>query len=72
MILDDAGIGNLLESLDQESRAIREELIRFTWWMRGGISYEDAMALNKDDNEIIRQIIKENMETTKQSGMPFF
>ena len=73
MTLDtDEQLEKYLEGLESESKAIREEALRFTWWMRGGISYEDAMALNKDDNEIIRQIIKENMETTKQSGMPFF
>jgi hypothetical protein len=40
--------------------------------MRGGLSYEDAMALSKIEKEIIADIIKDNMEATKKSGMPFF
>jgi hypothetical protein len=72
LTLDDDEIGLLLEEYDQQSRAIREEMLRFTWWMRGGLSYDDAYSLCSEENEIIRKIIKENMEATKQSGMPFF
>lgn len=72
MTLDDDEIGLLLEEYDQQSRAIREEMLRFTWWMRGGLNYDDAYSLSAEENEIIRKIIKENMEATKNSGMPFF
>ena len=58
--------------MDKESRAIREEALRFTWWMRGGITYEDAMMLSKQEKEIIGQIITDNMKATKESGLPFF
>ena len=61
-----------LESLDKESKAFRDEALRFTWWMRGGLSYDEAMQLSQTDREIINQIIKDNMETTKKSGMAFF
>ena len=47
-------------------------MLRFIWWMRGGLSYEDALTLSHNENEIIREIIKENMETTKNTGLPFF
>jgi hypothetical protein len=40
--------------------------------MRGSITYEDAMALSKDDREIINNIIKENLDTTKKTNLPFF
>ncbi len=40
--------------------------------MRGGISIDDAFALSMDDREIISEIIKDNLETTKKSGLPFF
>jgi signal transduction histidine kinase len=72
LTLSDEQIGLMLEDYDQQSRAIKEEMIRFTWWMRGGISYTDAMSLSQEENKIIRDIIKENMETTNKSGMPFF
>jgi hypothetical protein len=61
-----------LKSLDQESRAVKEELIKITWYMRGGIPYAQAAALSHQEREIISEVIKENLETTKRSGMPFF
>lgn len=40
--------------------------------MRGGISYSDSMLLTPDDRKIIGELIKDNLETTKKSGLPFF
>jgi glutamyl-tRNA reductase len=70
--LSDEEIENLINQYDKEARAIKEESIRITWWMRGGINYDQAMALSLYEREIVNKIIKENMEATKQSGMPFF
>ena len=42
------------------------------WYMRGGLTYDEAMGLSKTDREIIGEIIKDNLETTKKSKMPFF
>jgi len=40
--------------------------------MRGGITYEEAANLGVQERELINEIIKENLETTKKSKMPFF
>ena len=40
--------------------------------MRGGITYNDAMLMSLEDRKIINEIIKDNLETSKKSGMPFF
>jgi hypothetical protein len=61
-----------INSLDKEARALKEEALRISWFMRGGVSYEDAMFLSSQEREVISEIIKKNMETTKESGMPFF
>jgi hypothetical protein len=61
-----------LKSLDKEARAIREEALRFCWYMRGGLSYADALLLSQDERKIVSKIIEDNMETTKKSGLPFF
>jgi hypothetical protein len=70
--LDNAGIESMIESMDNEARAIRDEALRMMWWMRGGLNYEDAMLLGQVEKEIINQIIKDNMKSTKDSGLPFF
>lgn len=40
--------------------------------MRGSISAEEAFQLDFESREIINAIIKENLDTTKESGLPFF
>lgn len=37
-----------------------------------GLSYQEALNLDYDERKIIGDIIKENLETTKKSGLPFF
>jgi hypothetical protein len=70
--MDGQEIEGFLNSLDSQSRAIKEEALRFTWWMRGGLSYDAAMQLSQQEREIVDKIIKDNMEATKKSGLPFF
>jgi hypothetical protein len=61
-----------LGKLDRESKALKHEALKFSWYMRGGLSYDEAMTLSYEDRKIISDIIKENLETTKESGLPFF
>ena len=72
MNLSNYEIVEYLKSLDKEARAIREEALRFCWYMRGGLSYADALLLSQDERKIVSKIIEDNMETTKKSGLPFF
>ena len=61
-----------VEKLDKESEKIKEELIKMCWFMRGGITLDDAFYMSVQERNIIAKIIKENIETTKKSGLPFF
>jgi len=40
--------------------------------MRGGISYDDVMLLSQTEREIINKIIKDNIDTTEKTRLPFF
>lgn len=40
--------------------------------MRGALSLDDMYSLCSEDREIISSLVKENLETTKKSGMPFY
>jgi hypothetical protein len=62
----------MLNDYDKESKALKNEALKISWYMRGGISYDDAMALSTDERIIINNIINDNMEVTKKTGMPFF
>lgn len=61
-----------LDKLDREAKAFKDEALRFTWWMRGGVTYDEAVQLGQTEREIINKLIEENMEATKKSGLPFF
>jgi hypothetical protein len=65
-------IVGLLNQYEKESKAIKEELLKLCWFMRGGITYDEAFLLSSQEREIIGKIIEDNMETTKKSGLPFF
>ncbi len=69
---DNASVNALIEGYDNQAKAIKEETLRLCWYMRGGITYNEAMMLSTKEREIIGSIIKENIETTKNSGLPFF
>jgi hypothetical protein len=57
--------------MDKEARAIKKDALKMCWYMRG-LSYSEAMNLSFEEREIIGEIIKENLETTKKTGLPFF
>lgn len=58
--------------MEKETKAIKEEILKICWFMRGGVTLNEAYLLDFNDREIISGIIKENLETTKTSGLPFF
>ncbi len=40
--------------------------------MRGGVTYDEATAMSPSERQIIGNLVKENLETTKKTGQPFF
>lgn len=65
-------IVELLENYDRESKALRKDLLTLCWYMRGSVTYDDAMMLSYEERQIINDIVKSNLETTEKSGLPFF
>jgi hypothetical protein len=65
-------IKELLEQFEKESKALKNEVLEMCWHMRGAVSYDDGMMLSYTDREIINKIIKEHIETTQKTGLPFF
>ena len=62
----------IVEGYEKEIKSIRNDLLKMCWHMRGGLTYEEAVNLSADERKMISELIKENMETTKKSGLPFF
>lgn len=61
-----------LDAMEKESKAIKDDALHLCWYMRGALSYDDSMMLSFTDRELINKLIKDNLETTQKSGMPFF
>jgi hypothetical protein len=61
----------LSKKMDKDVRAVKKEVLKLCWYMRG-LSYSEGMNLSWDEREIVGEIIKENLETTKKTGLPFF
>ena len=61
----------LSKDLDKEARDIKKDVLKMCWFMRG-LSYAEGMTLSWEERDIVGEIIKENLETTKKSGLPFF
>jgi hypothetical protein len=68
----DQEVIEFLDRLEKEAKALKSEALRLCWYMRGAISYDEAMQLSYEDREIISKLIDDNLETTKKSGLPFF
>ena len=62
----------LVNEMEREIEAYKEELYRCCWFMRGGVSMENLMISDVKDVDIIQKIIKSNLETAKETGMAFF
>jgi hypothetical protein len=62
----------MVDQMEKETVDIRKEALTMCWYMRGGITYDQAMQLSTSERSVISQLVKDNLETTKKSGLPFF
>jgi len=68
-------LGEILEEsrkIESHQKEIKSELLKICWYMQGGVTIEEAYMLSHEDKQLIGDIIKDNLETTKKSGLPFF
>jgi len=58
--------------MEQEADELRRQSLKMSWYMRGGLSYDDVLSLSHRERTMVSGIIKDNLETTKSSRLPFF
>ena len=61
-----------LKDMESQSKQLRHELLKICWYMRGGVTYDEACGMSPAEREIVSHLVKENLETTKKTGQPFF
>ena len=60
-----------LKDLEGQTKSIKDEIFRISWYMRGGVSSDDLFhKYTYEDRLIMNQIIKDNLEATKNAKMP--
>lgn len=62
----------MVDDMEKETDTIRQEALKMSWYSRGGLSYETALQLSVSERRVFNEMIKDNLETTKKSGLPFF
>jgi hypothetical protein len=70
--MGDSDIVKHLKDFDSEAKNLKLELMKICWFMRGGMSWQESLNLSPDERSIAAQLVKENMDTTKKTGQPFF
>jgi hypothetical protein len=58
--------------MEKESNDIKREALKLSWYMRGGLTYDQALQLNVAERKLIHDIVTDHLETTKKSGLPFY
>jgi hypothetical protein len=61
-----------LKDYDNQTKNLKLELMKICWFMRGGMSWQESLNLSPDERTIAAQLVKENMDTAKKTGQPFF
>ena len=70
--MGDSEIVAYLKDFDNQTKNLKLELMKICWHMRGGMSWQEALNLSPDERGIAAKLVKENLETTKKTGQPFF
>jgi len=58
--------------MDADIKNLKHELLKVCWYMRGGVTYQEALNMSLEERQIVGNIVKDNLETTKKTGRDFF
>jgi hypothetical protein len=58
--------------MDSDIKNLKHELLKVCWYMRGGVTYQEALNMSIEERKIVGNIVKDNLETTKKTGRDFF
>ena len=72
LYLDSEGIDKLVKEYETDIKAIRSELFKLCWFMRGGLSLTESFSLTPEDRELIAAMVESNLAVTQETGIPFF
>ena len=62
----------MAKDMENETKNFKAELAKIAWFMRGGVTIEEIYMSAPEDREIMAKVIKDNLDTAKKTGQPFF
>jgi hypothetical protein len=65
-------IDQLSQKMEKETKALKDEIFRVCWFMRGSVSVSEAYEMTQEDFSVMNKVISDNLETTKKTKLPFF
>lgn len=65
-------VKELIEGMEKDVSTIKRNALTYSWYMRGGVSYEDILNMSGEEMDEIAKLVENNLETTKKTQMPFF
>lgn len=64
-------IEEYLVRLEKEIKDFKTELVRLSWYMRGGVTVDQLLhQYSSDDRDSMYIVIKENIDISKETNMP--
>ena len=67
----DSDLKQLSDTLENQIKQIKLEVYKLSWYMRGGVDSATLMYdTDIEDMEIMSSVVKDNIESTKKSGLP--
>ena len=61
-----------IAKLEAEKKAFRFDLVRMCWYMRDGLTLSEAYMSTFEERQMVATLVKENLDTAKKTGQPFF
>ena len=46
--------------MEEDAKLIKKNALKFSWYMRGGVSYEDVLNMSDFERQSLSQIVDEN------------
>jgi len=62
----------MAKDMENEIKNFKAELTKIACFMRGGVTMEEIYMSAPEDREIMAKVIKDNLDTAKKTGQPFF
>ena len=70
--MSNSDIPKFINNLESSIKVIKDEIFKISWYMRGGVTSQELLHIySYEDRTIISSIVKDNIETTQKTKLPF-